>query len=270
MNSRWFTVPGLATVVLAIISILLTAMTVAREWENGSMELLLSTPVHPVEIILGKLAPYVVLGLTAQALIYFLARFYFGIPFMGSHLLFILGTFLFVASYMALGLLISVTTRQQILAMQFSMMIGMLPNILLSGFIFPIENMPAFFQYLTALFPARWFVLVIRGSFLRGSDLYQLAVPLLVLLFMAVFFVTWRCGGSRRTWNREKPNSNTKPQIPENQHPTRRHKATKKTEPKNIFGFSLNPKNSFSFVSLSGFVALCWKWLFLLWKWVSL
>jgi ABC-2 type transport system permease protein len=190
LNSRWFTVPGLATVVLAIISILLTAMTVAREWENGSMELLLSTPVHPVEIILGKLAPYVVLGLTAQALIYFLARFYFGIPFMGSHLLFILGTFLFVASYMALGLLISVTTRQQILAMQFSMMIGMLPNILLSGFIFPIENMPLFFQWLTALFPARWFVLVIRGSFLRGSDLFQLGVPLLVLLFMAVFFVT--------------------------------------------------------------------------------
>lgn len=190
LNSRWFTVPGLAAVVLAIISILLTAMTVAREWENGSMEMLLSTPVHPVEIILGKLAPYVVLGLAAQSLIYFLARFYFGIPFMGSHILFILGTFLFVAAYMALGLLISVTTRQQILAMQFSMMMGMLPNILLSGFIFPIENMPAFFQWLTMLFPARWFVLVIRGCFLRGSDLSQLAVPLLAMLFMACLFVT--------------------------------------------------------------------------------
>lgn len=190
LNSRWFTVPGLSAVVLAIISILLTSMTVAREWENGSMELLLSTPVHPVEIILGKLAPYVVLGLSAQALIYFLARLYFGIPFLGSHLLFIVGTFLFVSSYMALGLLVSVATRQQILAMQFSMMIGMLPNILLSGFIFPIENMPRFFQILTMFFPARWFVQVIRGVFLRGSDLSQLAVPLLAMMAMALLFVT--------------------------------------------------------------------------------
>ena len=189
LNSRWFTVPGLSAVVLAIISILLTSLTVAREWEHGSMELLLSTPVHPLEIILGKLAPYVGLGLFAQGLIYFLARFYFGIPFQGSHLLFVVGTFLFVSSYMALGLLVSVATRQQILAMQFAMMIGMLPNLLLSGFIFPIENMPVFFQYLTALFPARWFMLVIRGVFLRGSGLTQLVAPLLVMLLMSAFFV---------------------------------------------------------------------------------
>ncbi len=189
LNSRWFTVPGLSAVVLAIISILLTSLTVAREWEHGSMELLLSTPVHPLEIILGKLAPYVGLGLFAQGMIYCLARFYFGIPFQGSHLLFLLGTFLFISSYMALGLLVSVATRQQILAMQFAMMIGMLPNMLLSGFIFPIENMPLFFQYLTAIFPARWFMLVIRGVFLRGSDMLQLVGPLLAMLFMSAFFV---------------------------------------------------------------------------------
>jgi ABC-2 type transport system permease protein len=189
LNSRWFTVPGLSAVVLAIISILLTSLTVAREWENGSMELLLSTPVQPLEIILGKMAPYVGLGLFAQALIYGLARFYFGIPFQGSHLLFLLGTFLFISSYMALGLLVSVATRQQMLAMQFSMMIGMLPNMLLSGFIFPIENMPIFFQYLTAIFPARWFMLVIRGVFLRGSDLFQLVGPLFAMLVMSAFFV---------------------------------------------------------------------------------
>jgi len=190
LNSRWFTVPGLSAVVLAIISILLTSLTVAREWEHGSMELLLSTPVHPLEIILGKLAPYVGLGLFAQGLIYCLARFYFGIPFEGSHILFLVGTFLFISSYMALGLLVSVATRQQILAMQFAMMIGMLPNMLLSGFIFPIENMPVFFQYLTAIFPARWFMLVIRGVFLKGTDLFQLVTPLLAMLFMSVFFVT--------------------------------------------------------------------------------
>lgn len=189
LNSRWFTVPGLSAVVLAIISILLTSLTVAREWEHGSMELLLSTPVHPLEIILGKLAPYVGLGLFAQALIYCLARFYFGIPFEGSHILFLVGTFLFVSSYMALGLLVSVATRQQILAMQFAMMIGMLPNMLLSGFIFPIENMPVFFQYLTAIFPARWFMLVIRGVFLKGTTLVQLLPPLGIMLLMSAFFV---------------------------------------------------------------------------------
>ena len=189
LNSRWFTVPGLSAVVLAIISILLTSLTVAREWEHGSMELLLSTPVHPLEIILGKLAPYVGLGLFAQGLIYCLARFYFGIPFEGSHILFLVGTFLFVSSYMALGLLVSVATRQQILAMQFAMMIGMLPNMLLSGFIFPIENMPVFFQYLTAIFPARWFMLVIRGVFLKGTTLVQLLPPLGIMLLMSTFFV---------------------------------------------------------------------------------
>ncbi|HET9870692.1 MAG TPA: ABC transporter permease, partial [bacterium] len=135
LNSRWFTVPGLSAVVLAIISILLTALTVAREWENGSMELLLATPARPLEIILGKLAPYVVLGLGAQLLIYLLARFYFGIPFLGSHLVFLAGTFLFLSCYMALGLVISVATRQQMLALQVAMMVGMLPNLILSGFI---------------------------------------------------------------------------------------------------------------------------------------
>ncbi len=119
-----------------------------------------------------------------------LARFYFGIPFQGSHILFLIGTFLFISSYMALGLLVSVATRQQILAMQFSMMIGMLPNMLLSGFIFPIENMPPFFQYLTAFFPARWFVLVIRGGFplrVRTCSNWQ-GVPLLAMLLMSALF----------------------------------------------------------------------------------
>ena len=189
LNSRWFTVPGLSAVVLAIISILLTALTVAREWENGSMELLLSTPVHPLEIILGKLAPYVGLGLAAQLLIYGLARFYFEVPFLGSHLLFLTGTFLFVAAYMALGLLISVATRQQILAMQFSMMAGMLPTLLLSGFIYPIESMPPFFQNFTKILPARWFMVVIRGVFLRGADFSQLMGPLLAMVVIASFYI---------------------------------------------------------------------------------
>lgn len=189
LNSRWFTVPGLSAVVLGIISILLTALTVAREWENGSMELLLSTPVHPLEIILGKLAPYVALGLSAQALVYLVARLGFGVPFTGSHLLFLAGSFLFVSAYMAMGLLISIATRQQMLAMQFSMMAGMLPTLLLSGFIFPVESMPLFFRCLTVILPARWFMVVIRGSFLKGAGPEELLGPFLAIAGIAAFFV---------------------------------------------------------------------------------
>ena len=189
LNSRWFTVPGLSAVVLAIISIMLTALTVAREWENGSMELLLSTPVHPLEIIVGKLGPYVVLGLIAQTLIYLAARLYFGVPFAGSHLVFLAGTLLFVSAYMAMGLLVSVTTRNQAVAMQFSLLIGMLPSLMLSGFIFPIENMPMFFQYFSGVLPARWFVVIIRGVFLRGATLTELAGPFAALLVINVIFI---------------------------------------------------------------------------------
>ncbi len=190
LNSRWFTVPGLSVVVLAILGIMLTAITVAREWERGSMELLLSTPVSPLEIIIGKLAPYLVMGLVAQVIIYVAARVLFGVPFEGSHLLLFVGTVLFLAACMAQGLLISVTTRHQIAAIQFSQMMGQLPSLMLSGFIFPIESMPVFFQYFTMIFPARWFMVVVRGVFLRGAGLTELAGPLFVLLLMDIFFIT--------------------------------------------------------------------------------
>jgi len=190
LNSRWFTVPGLSVVVLAILSIMLTAITVAREWEHGSMELLLSTPVSPLEIILGKLAPYLAMGLIAQVVIYTAARLLFGAPFAGSHLLLLLGTVLFLAANMAQGLIISVTTRNQIAAIQFSQMAGQLPSLMLSGFIFPIESMPVFFQYFTMLFPARWFMVIMRGLFLRGAGFFDLLLPLSVLLLMDIFFIT--------------------------------------------------------------------------------
>jgi len=190
LDSRWFTVPGLSVLVLAILGIMLTALTVAREWENGSMEMLLSTPVSPLEIILGKLAPYLGMGLIAQAIIYLAARLLFGVPFAGSHLLLFLGTLLFLAASMAEGLIISVTTRHQIAAVQFSQTLGQLPSMMLSGFVFPIESMPVFFQYFTMIFPARWFMVIMRGLFLRGAGLSELAGPLLVLLAMDIFFIT--------------------------------------------------------------------------------
>lgn len=190
LNTQWFIVPGLTVVVIAIVSILLTALTVAREWENGSMELLLSTPVRPLELIIGKLSPYTVIGMLAVLFIYVAARAGFGVPFRGSHTVFLIGSFLFLSAYLAQGLLISVITRKQQIAMQFAIISGLLPSILLSGFVFPIESMPEFFHYLTGIFPARWFMNISRDLFLRGTDLASLSKPFLALLSLNVVLLT--------------------------------------------------------------------------------
>ncbi|MBI3898158.1 MAG: ABC transporter permease [Gammaproteobacteria bacterium] len=189
LNSRWFIIPGLAVVVMAILSVLLTALTVAREWENGSMELLLSTPTQPLEIIVGKLAPYAVLGLTAVAFVYLISRTVFGVPFVGSHLVFLAGCILFLATYLAQGLLISVVTRKQQIAMQIAIMSGLLPAQLLSGFIFPIESMPTFFQYFTMILPARWFMTIARESYLKGSTFLDMAGPFLALAILCTIMI---------------------------------------------------------------------------------
>jgi ABC-2 type transport system permease protein len=190
LNSRWFVVPGLAVVVIGLLATLLTALTVAREYENGSMEMLLATPVRPLEIILGKLIPYVGLGLAAVLFVYVLARVGFGVPFRGSHLLFGAAVMMFLATTLAQGLVISVVTRQQQIAMQMSMVTGLLPVNLLSGFIFPIASMPVFFQYFTAILPARWFMTITRAIFLKGSGLPATGVPLAVLAVLCTVFIT--------------------------------------------------------------------------------
>lgn len=189
LNSRWFVIPGLTVVIMAMLSILLTAMTVAREWENGSMELLLSTPVKPLEIIVGKLAPYGALGIIAVTLVYLIARSAFGVPFVGSMTLFGFGCLIFLVTYLAQGLLISVVTRKQVVAMQLSMMSGLLPSTLLSGFIFPIESMPTFFRYFTMIFPARWFMRIARDTFLKGSDFVALSTSFFALSVLCALMI---------------------------------------------------------------------------------
>ncbi|KHD87941.1 MAG: multidrug ABC transporter permease [Bdellovibrio sp. ArHS] len=193
LNSRWFVVPGLAAAIVAILSILLTALTVAREWENGSMELLLSTPVRPIEIILGKLLPYSVMGVLAVFFVFVLSQLIFAVPFKGHFLIYLLASLIFLSTYLAQGLLISVITRKQQLSMQFAMLSGLLPTILLSGFIFPNEHMPSFFYYLTMLLPARWFIQISRQLFLQGSgfgDLWPSFVALGILFVLMIFLAT--------------------------------------------------------------------------------
>jgi ABC-2 type transport system permease protein len=189
LNSHWFVIPGLVVMVMGILSVILTALTVAREWEMGSMELLLSTPVRPLEIITGKLLPYLTLVTLAVVMIYLIARLQFGLPFQGSHLLYVAGVFLFLTLCLAQGLLISVATRQQVMAVQLGFITGLLPTLLLSGFIFPIESMPVFFQYFTLILPPRWFVVISRGLFLKGAAFSEMAVPLLMLLLLNLLMV---------------------------------------------------------------------------------
>lgn len=199
LKSTWFIVPGLTVIVIALLSILMTALTIAREWENGSMELLLSTPIRPLEIVLGKLIPYMILALTGLVFVYLVARLAFEIPFQGSYWLFLLGSIIFINTNLAIGLLISVITRRQQIATQMSMLVGLLPSLFLSGFIFSIENMSTFFQWFTGIFPARWYMTICRGLFLKGStfiDLYQPFIALLIMNIILIVVATKRFKGN--------------------------------------------------------------------------
>jgi ABC-2 type transport system permease protein len=186
LNTQWFIVPGLIVIVVGILSILMTSLTVSREWENGSMELLLSTPVEPMEIVLGKILPYVAIGLTGTVLVYSTARLVFGVPFAGSHMLLILAVLIFIVASLAQGILISVTMRQQSRSMQLSFISGFLPSLLLSGFIFPVESMPVFFRVLTSFLAPRWFMTIIRALFLKGPSFSEIAVPFAVLILLSL------------------------------------------------------------------------------------
>ena len=190
LNSRWFIVPALSTVIIGFLAIILTALTVAREWENGSMELLLSTPLRPLEIVVGKLLPYFALTFFDVLLVFALALLVFRIPFHGSFVLYLTACLFYIMGALALGLLISVITRQQQSAIQFGFAIGLLPSFMFSGFIFPIENMPAFFQYVTMLFPQRWFLQISRALFLSGAGLSGLLVPFIALFLFMIGMIT--------------------------------------------------------------------------------
>jgi ABC-2 type transport system permease protein len=152
--------------------------------------MLLSTPVQPLEIIVGKLAPYGVLGLIALSFVFIIARLGFGVPFVGNYFVFGSGCIIFLVTYLAQGLWISVVARNQQVAMQFAMLTGFLPSQLLSGFVFPVSSMPAFFRYFTMILPARWFMQIARDTFLKGSSLFELWQPFVALSLLCFFMIS--------------------------------------------------------------------------------
>lgn len=197
LDSHYFILPGSLAVTLSLVGILLTALVVAREWERGTMEALLSTRLTRLQFVLGKYFAYYVLGMCSLCFNIFLCVTAFAIPFRGSHLMIFLVGSLFLLTCMGIGLLVSTIFKNQFLASQVSLLMGFLPALLLSGLMFPISSMPAFFRYLTAVLPQRYFVSFIESEFLAGTighivfiNTAYLSCLCLVLSFL-VYKNTW-------------------------------------------------------------------------------
>jgi len=181
MLSRNFIVPGLIAVIMMIITGNLSSLTIAREWENGTMEQLLSTPVRPSELALGKLTAYFLVGLLDLGICLLLGTYVFQVPFKGSLTLLMFSSFVFLFGALSTGILISASTRTQLVAYQLGVLTSFLPGFLLSGFIYSISSMPAIIQAISLFVSARYFIDIIKGVFLKGTGLELLWGDLLLL-----------------------------------------------------------------------------------------
>ncbi len=183
LKSRNYYVPGVIATVILIIALMLTSMAVVREREVGTMEQLMVTPIMPFELMLGKTIPFAVIGLVDMLLVTIMGIFWFDVPIQGSLLILLAGTVIYLLSVLGTGLFISTVSKTQQQALMASMLFVM-PAILLSGFAFPIESMPDVFQYVTYLNPLRYFLVIIRGVFLKGVGLDILWPQMLILLLI--------------------------------------------------------------------------------------
>ena len=193
LNSHYFIVPGSIAITMTLIGILLTSLVVAREWERGTMEAMLSTSVKAIHIVLGKYIPYFILGILSLAFNIFLCIVIFNIPFRGNYFILFLVSSLFLFTSLGIGLNISSLLKNQFLASMVAMSAGFLPALMLSGLMFPINSMPVFFQYLTRILPPRYYVSFVESEFMAGgvnSIRLENAIYLTILgllFFMAVY-----------------------------------------------------------------------------------
>ncbi len=185
LESRNFIIPGLVAMIMALVGAQLTSLTISREWERGTMELLISTPVKPSELMLGKLMPYLVLGWLDAAFCLALAALWFGVPYRGTLFALFVTTSLFLIVVLSIGYLMSVLIRSQVGASQIALLVTMLPTTLLSGYIFPIDQMPRVIQGITYLIYSRYYVSIVKDLFLKGSGLTELSAPIVFLVVYA-------------------------------------------------------------------------------------
>ena len=199
LKSKNYIVPGLIAVILMIISALLTSLTIAREWETGTMEQILSTPLRAAELVLGKMLAFFTLGLIDAFIAVAIGVLIFDVPFRGSFLLLFVTTCIFLFGSLCWGIFLSAVARSQLLAFQMGIISSFLPAFLLSGFIFSIENMPWVVQVVTYVVPARYFVTLLKGIFLKGVgvDVLWSEIAFLLLYCILVFFAATKKVGSR-------------------------------------------------------------------------
>jgi ABC-2 type transport system permease protein len=190
LESRVSIVPGVVAMVMAVVGAFLTSLTIAREWERGTMEQLISTPVGKLEIQIGKLAPYFAIGMADTAGCAAVAVWWFGVPFRGSWTVLFGCSVLFLVVVLSLGYLISVTAKSQLGACQLAMLGTFLPTFLLSGFLFPIDQMPVVVQWITLVLPPRYYVFILRNVFLKGTEVRLMAGQLMALAILAVVLIT--------------------------------------------------------------------------------
>ncbi|MCK4431921.1 MAG: ABC transporter permease [Candidatus Aminicenantes bacterium] len=192
LSSTNFIVPGLIAVVMMILAAMSTSLTIAREWEIGTMEQLIATPAKPHEIIIGKLIPYFFLGIIQISLVVLVGTLLFNVPLKGNIFFLFCVSGVFLICGLGIGVLISTITRSQQLAFMFSVLFTFLPSFLLSGFIFPISSMPRIIQFFTYLVPAKYFLIVLRGIFLKGTGL-TILWPEVVSLFAFASLILLAC-----------------------------------------------------------------------------
>jgi ABC-2 type transport system permease protein len=195
LESTNYIVPGLIAAMMMVISALLTSLTVAREWEMGTMEQLLSTPVRASEIVMGKMLAFFTVGVADTAIATVVAIFVYGVPFRGSVAVLAINTMIFLTGAFFWGILVSALAKSQLLAFQMGMVTTFLPSFLLSGFLYAIENMPLPIQWVTRVVPARYFVSIVKGIFLKGNG-FDVLWP--ETLFLAAFSVLVFWAASRR------------------------------------------------------------------------
>ncbi|MHB1920848.1 MAG: ABC transporter permease [Chitinophagaceae bacterium] len=181
-------IPGLMTLILMLVSAMMTSITIAREKELGTMEILLASPLRPGVILLGKVVPYLVLSFVNAAVILGMGVFVFGVPVVGSLVLLTLECTLFILCSLSLGIMISTLTSTQQAAMMISMAGLLMPTVMLSGYLFPIESMPALLRGIAQFIPARWFIVILKNVMLKGTGLAGVWKPSLILLAMTALF----------------------------------------------------------------------------------
>jgi len=189
LESHYMFVPGVITLILILICALMTSVTITREKEFGTMEVLLVSPLKPVQIILGKVAPYFLLSFINVLLILALSWFVFGLPVKGSIVLLLAETMLYILMSLSLGILISTVSSTMQQAIFISLIGLLLPTILLSGFIFPIENMPKVYDYVSMIVPPRYFIVIIKNIMIKGTGLMYVWKETLILAFMTAVFI---------------------------------------------------------------------------------